>query len=222
MSFTTLFRTTLMAPLLALGLAGTAGAEERPWYFHANLGTSSVSNPSVNLGSNSVGQLKIGSGSTNGGALGRRLSPDLRLEAEISYRSNSLKNSTAGGIDTQQPDADYAALFLFANLLYDLPGWSTSFATFRPYVGVGLGRAQEIDTDLKLGGAAREFSGSKAASQWLLGVNWDYNSAWSAGLSVRGTRVSKLALKGSGPANGQTLTTSYRGTTALVTLGYRF
>lgn len=218
MTASPLFR---LAALAALSLNAQA-AEERPWYFHANLGTSSVSNPSVTLGSNPAGRLELGSGSTNGGALGRRLSPDLRLEAEVSYRSNSLKSATAGGIDATQPDADYAALFLFANLLYDLPGWQTSFATFRPYVGLGIGRAQEIDTDLNIGGAAREFSGAKAASQWLLGVNWDYSSAWSAGVSLRGTRVSKVALKGTGPVSGQTLNASYRGTTAVVTLGYRF
>jgi hypothetical protein len=41
-------------------------------------------------------------------------------------------------------------------------------------------------------------------------------------VGLRGTRVSSVALKGTGPATGQTLQSGYRATTVVASLGYRF
>jgi opacity protein-like surface antigen len=216
-----LAQATLLTSGLLMSSAWAQSTASR-WYVQANLGASSVSDPAASLVGSPSGRLSLGSGQTNGGALGLRLGPHLRAELEVSHRGNKLRSATAGGVDAAQPDADYAALFVFANVLYDFADWRTGLATFRPYVGLGLGRAQEIDTDLYIGGAAREFSGSKGATQWLVGVNWDYSSRWSAGLGLRGTRVGSVTLRGTGPATGQTLHSSYRGSTVVASLGYRF
>jgi len=104
-------------------------------------------------------------------------------------------------------------------VLKDFDGWSTGWATFKPYVGAGLGIAQEVDTDLNIGGLQREFSGNRAAWQLLAGVNWQYRSPWFAGVGLRYIDAGTVRLKSSGL--GQ-LDVDYKGIGLDVRLGYRF
>lgn len=211
------------AAIPVLSAAQTAeSATPNRWYGTIYLGASSVSDADATLSGSGPGKLRLGSGETYGGAIGRRIGNDFRVEGEISYRSNKIKSTSVPGLNSAQTDADYAALFLMVNGYYDFPELVTSFAKFRPYVGAGIGRAQEVDTDLQIGGAQREFSGSKTASQLLAGVNWDYNSRWSAGIGIRYTNAGKVKLEGTGATAGQTLTADYKGTTLIASVGYRF
>lgn len=211
---------TSLAPSLSFA-QGTSSAGTSPWYVMLNGGTSTVSDPSVTLAGAS-GTFDIGSGKHFGGALGRRFGDSLRGELEISYRSNTLEGANLRGVDASQPDSDLAALFMMANVYYDFAPIPAGPARLRPYLGLGLGFAQEVDTDLRMQGAAAEFSGSRVAWQLALGVNWDYGSRWIAGVGVRYTDAGRVDLSGTGNVAGQTLDLRYRSVTASVSIGYRF
>ncbi len=209
-----------LAPSVALAQRSAPG-DGSPWYVILNAGTSSVSTPAVTLGG-ATGQFDVGSGIHWGGAVGRRFGDSLRGELEISYRSNTVGSASVRGIDAVQPDGDLAALFLMANLYYDFAPIPVGPARVRPYVGLGLGFAQEVDTDLLVQGAAAQFSGSRAAWQLALGVNWDYRSRWIVGAGLRYTDAGRVDMSGSGAVAGQTLDLRYRALTASVSIGYRF
>jgi opacity protein-like surface antigen len=208
------------APSAALA-QGAMNAGASPWYGILNGGTSTVSDPSVTLGGAS-GQFDVGSGMTYGGALGRRFGDAWRGELEISYRGNTLKGASLRGIDASQPDSDLAALFMMANVYYDFAPIPAGPARLRPYLGLGLGFAQEVDTDVRVRGASAEFSGSGFAWQLAVGVNWDYGSRWIAGVGLRYTDAGRIDMAGSGAGAGQTLDLRYRSFTALASIGYRF
>jgi opacity protein-like surface antigen len=93
-------------------------------------------------------------------------------------------------------------------------------ANVRPYVGLGIGRAQEVDADLTAGGAEREFSGSGSARQFMAGLRWDYGSPWTADIGVSVADAGRVRLTRTGAAD--TVDARYRATTLTARLGYRF
>lgn len=209
-------------------VSGAAQANNDPasrWYVTGSLGYSLLGDPSATYtpssGPASRGKLKLGGGLMTGGGVGWYLRPDLRLEADYTYRSNELRSTTVPGLSAQQTDADYASVIITANLLKDFEGWSTSWARFKPYVGAGIGVAQEIDSDLTLGGAKREFSGNRAAWQLLAGVQWHYQSPWFAGVGLKYVNAGTPRLKGTSAGTGD-LQATYKGLGVDVRLGYRF
>jgi opacity protein-like surface antigen len=172
-------------------------------------------------GPSGSGKLKLGSGLMTGGTVGWYFAPDWRLEGDYTYRNNKLRSTTVPGLDGAQSDADYASVLIMANVLKDFGAWSTSFATFKPYVGAGVGIAQEVDTDLNIGGVQREFSGNRAAWQLLAGVNWQYRSPWFAGVGLRYIDAGTVRLKSSGSGFGE-IKADYKGLGLDARLGYRF
>jgi opacity protein-like surface antigen len=212
-----------LAGAMPLCAAQTAGTPR--WYVTGSLGSSLIGDPSVTYtppaGPPGSGKFKLGNGLMTGGTLGWNLAPDWRIEADYNYRTNKLSSTSVPGLDAAQSDADYASVLIMANLLKDFDGWTTGFATFRPYLGAGLGIAQEVDTDLKIGGVEREFSGNRFAWQLLAGVNWQYRSPWFAGLGLRYVDAGSLRLDSSPPGLGE-IKADYRGFGLELRLGYRF
>jgi opacity protein-like surface antigen len=214
----------LLAAVAPLCAAQTTASTPR-WYVTGTSGGSLISDASATYappgGPSGSGKFKLGSGLMAGGSVGWYLRPDLRIEADYNYRTNKLRSTSVTGLDAAQPDADYASVLIMANVLKDFDGWSTSWANFKPYVGAGVGIAQEVDTDLSIGGAQREFSGNRAAWQLLAGVNWHYRSPWFAGVGVRYIDAGTLRLKSSPSGLGQ-IKADYKGLGFDVRLGYRF
>lgn len=210
---------------LADPAAAQGSTDNRPWYLTLNGGWSGIRDSSATLlppgGTSTSGKLKLGSGNLFGGSIGYRINPSWRVEGELAYRSNSVKSTTVPGLDTTQNDGDLASLALMVNGLYDFEGWRTSFARFRPYVGAGLGWAQEIDTDLTIGGVKREFSGDRFAYQLLAGVNWYYRSGWFAGARLKWFDAGSVNLDATLSSLGK-LKVDYSGLSAELSLGYRF
>jgi outer membrane protein W len=199
--------------------------EDRRWYLTLNGGWSGIRDASATLqppgGPSTSGELKLDSGYLFGGSVGYRIDPSFRVEGEVAYRNNGVDSTTVAGIDARQNDADLASLALMINGLYDFDGWQTSFARFRPFVGAGLGWAQEIDVDLKIGGVEREFSGDGFAYQLMGGVNWYYRSGWFAGARLKWFDAGSVDLDGSTASLGK-LKADYSGLSAELSLGYRF
>ena len=204
----------------------TAYAEEldiRKWYVTGSLGASLLSDPDADFtpknGIERKGKLKVDSGMLFGGTVGYFLMPDLRLEGEIVYRSNDISSTTVNGLDRRQSDSDIASVMYMANIIKDFNGFSTSFANFKPYVGIGIGLAQETDIDASVNGNKREFSeNNRFAYQALGGINWYYKSGWFAGAGLRYMDAGKPKLDGS----AGDLEVDYDGLSAELKLGFRF
>ena len=217
------------APAAALLIAAaaplcTAQTTTSPrWYLTGTLGSSNLGDPKATYAPPGVpatgGKLKLGSGVMFGGAVGWHLRPDWRIEADYNYRTNKLRATSLPGVDARQSDADLASVLIMANLLKDFDGWGANWATFKPYIGAGVGIAQEVDTDLNIGGVQREFSGKRMAWQLLAGLNWQYRSPWFAGVGLRYIDAGSVPLKS--PGLGQ-MKVDYRGVGIDVRLGYRF
>lgn len=203
-----------LAALMACGL-GTALAQERPWYFTLDAGTVSATAPDF-----AGGRLDTRQGVAYGGAIGRHLGTNWRVEAAVMYRNNSVGNVSSPGFDARPGDADWASLFLTINAFHDFDAFKLGPANVRPYLGVGLGRAQEVDTDLTVGGGTREFSGSGSARQIMAGLRWDYGSPWVADLGLSVARSGRIDLAATGGTD--VFQAEYRATTLFAKLGYRF
>ncbi|MFM7506273.1 MAG: outer membrane protein [Rubrivivax sp.] len=195
------------------------------WYVTGSFGSSLISDPGASLaapgGSPTSGKLRLGNGLMAGGSVGWSLRPDLRIEADYNYRTNKLRSTSVPGLDAVQPDADLASVLIMANVLRDFEGWNTGRARFKPYVGVGLGVAQEVDTDLNIAGVQREFSGNRAAWQLLTGVNWHYGSRWFAGAGLRYIDAGTVRLQ-SPAASAGVIRADYKGFGLDLRVGYRF
>lgn len=202
---------------IALGATPHAAAADSGLSLTVFSGTSQIADPTARLGAQG-GRLTLGSGTAVGGSVAWRLAPAWRLEGEVLYRSNSVDSTSVPGLDPQPGDADYASVALMANLLWDAGRWAVGPAILRPYLGVGIGRLQELDTDLRAGGQAVEFSGSGGARQLLAGLEWDYRSGWTAGAGLRWLDAGRVKLTGP----GGTLEVDHRGWSAELRLGYRF
>jgi len=226
MTMTPLIAALALAAALPLCAAqAQTNAPAGRWYLSASSGASFISDAQATRmpagGSPGRGELALGSGFLAGGAVGLHLGADWRLEADYHYRTNRLRATSVPGIDATQRDADLASVLIMANVLKDFGGWRTGWAKFQPYVGAGLGIAQEVDTDLSIGGMQREFSGNRAAWQLLAGVNWQYRSPWFAGLGLRWVDAGTVHLKATAPGQGE-LRADYRGLGLDLRLGYRF
>jgi len=214
----------LFAASVPLCSAQTSTSPSR-WYVTVSSGASFISDADATYappsGPLTSGKLELGNGFMAGGTIGWYLRPDIRIEADFNYRRNSLDSTSVPGLDEDPSGADYASVLIMANVFKDFAGWSTDWAEFKPYVGAGLGIAQEVDTDLEIGGVAREFSGDRRAWQVLAGVNWQYRSPWFAGVGLRYIDAGTLRLESSPPGLGE-IKADYKGLALDVRLGYRF
>ena len=136
------------------------------------------------------------------------------------YRNNGVDSLTSPGFDPRPADADWASVFLTVNAFHDFNAFKWGPANVRPYVGLGIGRAQEVDTDLTAGGAPREYSGSASGRQFMAGLRWDYGSPWVADIGLALTQSGKIRLAPTGV--GTAVEAKYRTTTVAARLGYRF
>jgi opacity protein-like surface antigen len=209
-----MFALTLTASLVGAAPAA-ARAQERPWSVTLDAGLSSASDPDF-----AGGRLSTRGGPAYGGAIGRRLGDDWRVEAALMYRSHPVKAVSSPGFDARPADADWASLFVTVNLIRDFAAFKLGPAQVRPYVGLGLGRAQEVDADLTSGGSPREFSGSRSAWQAMVGLRWDYGSPWVADIGLTLADAGRVRLAASG--GGAAVEARYRAATLMARLGYRF
>jgi hypothetical protein len=192
-----------------------AQAKDDAWYATFDAGITNASDPTF-----SGGRLTTRQGSAYGGAIGRHLGPNWRVEAAVMYRNNPVRKVSSPGFDPQPKDADWASVFVTVNALYDFDGFRLGKANVRPYVGLGVGRAQEVDTDLSVGGSAREYSGSGSARQFMAGLRWDYGSPWVADIGITMVDAGTVRLKATGSSSS--IDAKYRATTVMARLGYRF
>ncbi|WP_292065574.1 OmpA family protein [Brevundimonas sp. UBA7664] len=122
--------------------------------------------------------VKAGDGWAGFGRLGYRLNANWRVEAEAGYReSDELE---LDGITV--PDVDASTTTLMANLLYD---FGNRDASFRPFVGAGIGGAKVEVEDV---------DDTTWGWQLLAGAAWRMSERTSVDLTYRYLNVSDLEM----------------------------
>jgi opacity protein-like surface antigen len=162
-------------------------------------------------------------GFLSGIALGRELSPEWSLELEWFYRSNDL-DSLDGGPLGAATAGDFASTNLMLNVIHtfrrDEAG--TGFLhKILPYVGIGFGAMQEVDIDLNLAGAEREFSDRWVpAAQIIGGLSSPITECVSVFGELRYHVTGSTTLEPAG--GGAAVKADYNGFSILLGLRYSF
>ncbi len=128
--------------MLAAGFAGSARAQASRIYFAGYLGLNH--SPALNFSESvtpSRGDIEIQDSPTFAGALGLRLSPQWRVEGELSYRSAGAdKISFSGGAPAAATlGGDLKTWLLMLNVFYD---FNLKWDYLNPYLTAGIGLAR--------------------------------------------------------------------------------
>lgn len=122
---------------LALGaFSSAAQAQTSRIYFAGYLGLNDLNNLDFSESTApATGALKLDHGTSFAGALGIRLSRQLRLEGEYSFTSSDMASMEINGVGNFDTTGELQSKIIFANLYYDfdLP-WK-----IQPFVGGGIG-----------------------------------------------------------------------------------
>jgi opacity protein-like surface antigen len=205
----------LLAPVLA------QAQDVRDWYATGFAGFVTQSDQKLAFAGGPVTSsptLKNDTGFGAGGALGRRLGDQWRVEIEFSYRSVdhaplTLFNGGPSG------DGNYASTSVAVNALYDFDLFGSSRA--RSYVGAGIAYLTEVDVDFESAGRESSFSGSDTGFQLMAGVRYDLGSRAFVDLSLRYLMASSVELDAEENATGR-ITADYEPLSLMVGFGWRF
>jgi OmpA-OmpF porin, OOP family len=118
---------------------------------------------------------------------------NLRAEFNFDYRGNSVDSihvgnpgpfaGTAVGAGTASASGEVNSSSFMFNGYYDLP---YDWGRFTPYIGAGVGIANMVLDDVKVGGASVSSDADVvAALQAMLGVRYALNDHWGLGLEYR-------------------------------------
>jgi opacity protein-like surface antigen len=162
------------------------------------------------------GDATLGGGTIIGLAGGYRFNRNFAADLEYAYLSNDIDNiAGAGGVKIAD-GGDLASVAIMANGYYYFDfaeNWS-------PYVGLGIGVLQEIDSDVNLVGIAdqTDLEDQVFAGQLLVGAEIPINESWRLYGEGR-------LLTASGPkltnSNGS-YDANYENLSLLVGIGYQF
>lgn len=153
-----------------------------------------------------------------GGTFGYYLTDNWRLEGEVMYRRNDLKDITLGGVGTST-GGDFASLSFGVSALYEFQ--PTDNPRLKTYVGAGLAFVQEIDIDFEIDSAETSFETDETGLQLQAGARYDLNDRLFLDMTARYLAVSGAKLEF--PADtSRTVESDYSPLTLSLGLGWRF
>jgi opacity protein-like surface antigen len=176
-------RFKLIAPLFLAAIllvAAPAHAQTSRVYFAGYMGLTNM--PAMDFSestTNSSGNLEYDNGWSFAGALGLRLSKNVRLEGEISYSHSDLDRITLNGAGDFKAAGDLTQWLGMANVYYD---FDTSWR-LQPFVSAGLGVAKFEAGVNDIAGIAADSSGSATTLAWQLGLGAKYRLSSDLALS---------------------------------------
>jgi opacity protein-like surface antigen len=167
---TTFRRLALMAVCLSAFIAQPAAAQTSRIYFAGYLGLNNYNQMDFTE-SSGTGTLQVENGKSFAGALGIRLTSQLRLEGEYSYSGGDISRMEVAGAGSFDSGGEIQSKIVFANLYYDFDvPWA-----IQPFVGGGLGygwnSAEINDGSGLLSNASADASGL----MWNLGGGFEYH-----------------------------------------------
>ena len=153
-----------------------------------------------------------------GGSFGYYLTDNWRVEGEVMYRRNDMKDITLGGVGAST-GGDFASLSLGVSALYEFQ--PTDNPRLKTYVGAGVAFVQEIDIDFEIDSAETSFETDETALQLQAGARYDLNDRMFVDLTARYLTVSSAKMEF--PADtSRTIEADYSPLTLSVGLGWRF
>lgn len=153
--------------------AGFAQAQSSRLYFAGYMGLNTHSGNSFSESlSGNAGSLEIKNAFSMAGALGLRLTPQWRIEGEISRRGATVSHANVNGVPGSVDfSGEFRTWLYLANLYYDID-WS--WKNIQPFLSAGLGFASH---DAELSGRAGLLPGGADNSlgfAWQLGGGLKY------------------------------------------------
>lgn len=133
----------IVAAALLLGL-NTASAQV---YIEAHGGWNLAHDSDIDDPVDVFEELSYDSGFAVGGAVGYQLSPNWRVEGEVTYRRNEVDEFKISGTDFNA-DGDVDSVAVMANGYYDFANSSL----WTPYIGAGIGTAIVSFNDIEANG----------------------------------------------------------------------
>src|SRR5688572_5905126 len=128
----------IVLPVLCLAAAAAQAASGR-LYFAGYLGLNTYSDAEFSESSAPAsGEIELKNAISFGGALGLRLAPQWRVEAEASYRSGDLDRINIDGAGSFKLGGDLDTWLWMLNLYYD---FDFEWDFLQPYVTAGVGLA---------------------------------------------------------------------------------
>lgn len=203
-----------------MAFTGAAAADDDKWYATLYGGPSFLGGQSFTLDSPNGAFDGTGDYSTGWGAgvgIGYRVSDRFSTEFAWMYTRNSNKNTGFTNGDSFS-GGDFASNLFFLNGYYHFE----TDGRFKPYVGAGLGYAEEIDMDIQDSATAANtaFSDSgKFGFQLIAGAEVPLSDNWALTGDVRYIRFSGLDMAG---ADGVSTLNNVTYDPVTVTAGLRF
>jgi opacity protein-like surface antigen len=155
---------------------------------------------------------------TGGATAGYRLNDSWRVEGEVLYRRNDLKDLTLDGVGVST-GGDFASLSLGLSALYDFRPFDNE--RLRTYVGAGVVFAQEIDIDFEVNGEETSFETDDIGFQVQFGARYDLSESMFLDVGVRYLTISGVTLEF--PADtSRVVETDYSPMTVSAGIGWRF
>ena len=174
--------TACAALILVLGSIGQAAADETHYTgpYARLLGGLNFALDSDFDGSNPStfpsGEASLDTGPVVGMAGGYRFNRNFATELEYVYRSNDIDKIKGAGGATIADGGDLASVAIMANGYY----YFDFLETWSPYIGLGLGFLQEIDSDVQLTGvnSQKDLEDQVFAWQAMVGAEIPIDNRW--------------------------------------------
>ena len=129
---------------------------------------------------------------TGGGTLGYYFNDNWRVEGEIMYRRNDLKDITVDGIGAAT-EGDFASLGFGLSALYEFNLFGDE--RVKSYAGAGVVFVQEIDIDFEIDGQETSFETDDVGFQVQFGARYDISDNLFVDAGVRYLALSGAELE---------------------------
>ncbi len=120
------------------------------------------------------GEIGISNGYNFAGAIGFKLTPQLRLEGELSSMTADFDAIDLSGIGTFGLGGDLGSKLAMANIYYD---FDLNWKKLQPFIGAGVGYGWHDGTINDLSGFSSDISESASGFAWQVGGGLKYNVA---------------------------------------------
>lgn len=178
----------LMIFLLPLFKGQDAHAQTSRLYFAGYLGLNTHGDQQISESTSGLrGDVELDNALSFAGALGVRLDPQWRVEAEISYRKADFGNIDTN-LGTFRNGGDISSYFYLLNMYYD---FDVDWRKLQPFVTAGLGFASHEVQLIDGTGFASDATSDQLSLAWSLGGGLKYrisdNMAFTGNYRYLGT-----------------------------------
>ncbi len=211
----------LTVAVLSSLIATSAFADDDKYYVTGNIGVGFLGSEDLTYSDSvltATSEADFDASFAGGGTFGYYLTDNWRVEGEVMYRRNDMKDITLGGVGTST-GGDFASLSLGVNALYEFQ--LTDNPRLKAYVGAGVAFVQEIDIDFEIDSAETSFETDETGLQLQAGARYDLNERLFLDFTARYLAVSGAKMEFPSDSS-RTVEADYSPLTLSLGLGWRF